>query len=114
MADAHRQIVGDRQDIGLLALVPLAFVTMPSLALAWLLRHVSRVIVQNIALAADASLRGTIATTYSALTIDRETSQAELAIALQALFRPVDGSDHAEISPPNLQEIIELSSPRRR
>jgi len=110
VADAHKQIVGDRQEAGLLALVPLAFITLPTLAFAWLLRHVSRIIVQNISLGADARLRGTIATTYGALTHDRPANPAELAIALQALFRPIDGSAHSEIAPPNIQEIMEMAT----
>lgn len=109
VADAHRRIVGDAQDPGLLALVPLAFITLPTLAFAWLLRHVSRVIVQNLALGADARLRGTIATTYSALTVDQAATPAELAIVFNALFRPVDGSTHSEIAPPNLADLMELA-----
>ncbi|QND65144.1 hypothetical protein HB777_15405 [Mesorhizobium loti] len=103
VANAHQRIVGNVQDPGLLALVPLAFITLPTLAFAWLLRHVSRVIVQNLALGADARLRGTIAATYSALTADQAATPAELAIVFNALFRPVDGSTHSEIAPPICQ-----------
>ncbi|RWA67457.1 DUF6161 domain-containing protein [Mesorhizobium sp.] len=110
VADAHTRIVGNVQDPGLLALVPLAFITLPTLAFAWLLRHVSRVIVQNLTLGADARLRGTIATTYSALTIDQGASPAELAIVFNALFRPVDGSTHSEIAPPNLSELMDMAT----
>jgi len=109
VGSAYERIVKDRSDPGLLALVPLAFITLPTLAFAWLLRHVSRVIVQNLSLGADARLRGTIATTYGALTSERDATPAELAIALHALFRPIDGSSHSEIAPPNLQEILELA-----
>ncbi len=101
-------VVGERANPGLLALVPLAFITLPTLAFAWLLRHVSRIIVQNLSLQADAQLRGTIATTYSALVHEQRGTTPELAIALNALFRPVDGSGHAEIAPPNVKDIIEM------
>ncbi|ADV12967.1 DUF6161 domain-containing protein [Mesorhizobium ciceri] len=109
VANAHQRIVGTGQDAGLLALVPLAFVTLPTLAFAWLLRHVSRVIVQNLALGADARIRGTIAATYSALTADQAATPAELAIVFNALFRPVDGSTHSEIAPPNLSDLLEMA-----
>lgn len=109
VANAHDRIVGDIKDPGLLALVPLAFITLPTLAFAWMLRHVSRVIVQNMALGADARLRGTIATTYSALTEEQNATPAELAIVLNALFRPVDGSTHTEIAPPNLAELLQMA-----
>ncbi|MER8625999.1 DUF6161 domain-containing protein [Mesorhizobium sp. M1143] len=109
VGNAHDRIVGKVQDPGLLALVPLAFITLPTLAFAWLLRHVSRVIVQNLALGADARLRGTIATTYSALTAEQGATPTELAIVFNALFRPVDGSTHSEIAPPNLVDILEMA-----
>lgn len=107
VADAYQTIVGDRQAPGLLALVPLAFITLPTLGLAWVLRHISRIVVQNLALQADAQLRGTIANTYTALTSQNQSTPAELAIALNALFRPIDGSGHAEIAPPNIRDILE-------
>ncbi|UNK36602.1 DUF6161 domain-containing protein [Shinella sp. H4-D48] len=108
VSEAYQTIVGERENPGLLALVPLAFITLPTLAFAWLLRHVSRIIVQNLSLQADAQLRGTIATTYSALVHEQSGTTPELAIALNALFRPVDGSGHAEIAPPNVKDIIEM------
>lgn len=108
VGEAYQTIVGERENPGLLALVPLAFITLPTLAFAWLLRHVSRIIVQNLSLQADAQLRGTIATTYSALTSQAGSTPAELAIALNALFRPMDGSGHAEIAPPNIRDILEM------
>lgn len=109
ITEARQAVVGEGSDTtGVGILVPLAFITLPGLALAWLLRHVSRVIVQNLSLAADARLRGTIAHTYMALTEGRDASEGELAIALQALFRPIDGSDHSEVAPPNLTEVFNL------
>lgn len=111
VADAYQTIVGNRENPGLLALVPLAFITLPTLAFAWMLRHISRIVVQNIGLQADAQLRGTIANTYTALTSQNAASPAELAIALNALFRPIDGSGHAEIAPPNIRDILEAGKP---
>lgn len=110
VANAYEEIIGNRQDQGLSWLVPLAFLTIPAIAIGWLLRHVSRVIVQSIALGADARLRGTIATTYSALTAENSATPAELAIALNALFRPIDGSAHAEIAPPNIHDILQMGN----
>lgn len=107
VAEADKTIVGDRVNPGLLALVPLAFITLPTLGFAWTLRHISRIVVQNLALQADAQLRGTIANTYTALTSQNQSTPAELAIALNALFRPIDGSGHAEIAPPNIRDILE-------
>src|SRR5690606_6190088 len=83
--EAVSRIIGDRVSAGLEVFLPLAFITLPALAVAWFLRHVSRVIIQNMSLAADAQLRGTIATTYRALVSEKQASDGELAITLQAL-----------------------------
>ena len=107
VADAVDRIVGDR-DAAALTLVPIAFITIPALAFAWVLRHLSRIIVQNLSLEADARLRGTITMTFKALAADRAMNDAELAIALQALFRPIDGKDHSDIAPPSLGDILKL------
>lgn len=107
VADAVDRIVGDR-DAAALTLVPIAFITIPALAFAWVLRHLSRIIIQNLSLEADARLRGTITMTFKALAADRAMNDAELAIALQALFRPIDGKDHSEIAPPSLADILRL------
>jgi hypothetical protein len=107
VADAVDRIVGDR-DAAALTLVPIAFITIPALAFAWVLRHLSRIIIQNLSLEADARLRGTITMTFKALAADRTMNDAELAIALQALFRPIDGKDHSEIAPPSLGDILKL------
>lgn len=108
VAAAFHTIGGGQSESALLALVPLAFITIPALAFAWVLRHISRVLVQNLSLGADARLRGTITSTFRALAADRPMNEAELAIALQALFRPMEAKDHAEISPPNLADLLKL------
>lgn len=109
ISSAFHTIGGLPSDSALLALVPLAFITIPALAFAWVLRHISRVLVQNLSLGADARLRATITSTFKALASDRDMSDAELAIALQALFRPIESKDHAEIAPPNLAELLKLN-----
>jgi hypothetical protein len=105
---ATTKILGSRSDAGgLAALVPLIFITVPSLALAWALRHISRVIVQNLALSADARLRSTIAQSYKALVAEGSASDAHLALVLQALFRPFDTKDAGEIAPPSFKDLMD-------
>lgn len=105
---ALNEVTAINSGSAVLALVPIAFITIPALAFAWVLRHISRVLIQNLSLGADARLRGTITSTFRALVADRAMNDAELAIALQALFRPMDGRDHAEIAPPNLADLLKL------
>jgi hypothetical protein len=100
VADAYQTIVGDRETPGPLALAPLAFITLPKLGLAWGLRHMSRIVLQSPTRRADAQLCGTIANPYTALISQNQSTPAELAIALNALFRPIDDSGHAEIALP--------------
>jgi hypothetical protein len=90
------------------ALAPIALLSIPALGFAWVLRHISRLITQNVALGADSRLRGTITSTFRALASDRAMTDAELALVLQALFRPIDGKDHTEIAPPSISEILKM------
>jgi hypothetical protein len=108
VAEASSRLMSEETSPSIGLLIPVVFITIPALAVGWLLRHVSRLIIQSLSLAADAGLRGTIATTYRALSNDRTASEAEVALVLQALFRPIDGSGHAEIAPPSLAEVLNM------
>ena len=102
------EIVGTGGVTGFEIFLPLALLVVPTLAAAWLLRHISRLVIQNFALAEDADLRSTIAVTFLSITKDKENVDAEMAILLQALFRPTDGAGHAEIPPPQLDELLRI------
>jgi hypothetical protein len=93
---------------GLAALLPISLFLIPTLSIAWILRHISRFIIQNFSLSEDADVRRNIALTFLAITKDKENVDAEMALVLQALFRPLDGSGHAEIPPPQLDEVIKM------
>jgi hypothetical protein len=53
---ATSEITGTQNNSGLVGLIPLVFISVPVLATAWALRHISRIIIQSLALQADAEL----------------------------------------------------------
>ena len=112
VVDASKDLVPDQgTDISnrgteIKSLYPFVLITIPVLALAWVLRHISRIIVQNFALAEDARLRATIAETYLAVTRGRGEESNETMLVLTALFRPFDSSGHTEISPLHTEDVL--------
>ncbi len=82
-------------------------VTVPALAIAWSLKHFSRIFVQNMNLAADASNRAALADVYTRIVSDpalnteqNPITPEQKAIIFEAMFRPRDarhtdeGIDH--------------------
>lgn len=104
----------ETEQTGLITMIPILKFAIPVLAIAWILRHLSRIIIENLHLMEDAKLRSTIAETYLAINRNQEVSETEKAIILNALFRPIDGSSHSEIAPPNLEEILRLTGGEKR
>ena len=104
----------ETEQTGLITMIPILKFAIPVLAIAWILRHLSRIIIENLHLMEDAKLRSTIAETYLAINRNQEVSETEKAIVLNALFRPIDGSSHSEIAPPNLEEILRLTGGEKR
>lgn len=86
----------------------LAFVTMPAIAFFWILKHISRVFVENLAQSNDAAQRRVMMQTYLALVGDptAKVSDQERLLVLNALFRPsaTHGSDDAP--PASLIDLI--------
>lgn len=95
-------VVGDRQILGS------ALVAAPIIAIAWVLRLVSRFAITNLSLWHDASQRkATVETFLSLLGEDRAAlSKEERALALAALFRPIPGGSSSDIDPPSFLDFI--------
>ena len=90
------------------SLAPVILVTVPVLAYAWILRHLSRVFIQNLALADDAAYRRLMTMTFLGLSRDPASgvTQAERAIILNALFRPAPPNTNEDGPPTGLLDII--------
>jgi len=86
------------------------FVTVPVLMFAWTLKHFSRIFVQNMNLASDASRRAALADVYTRIVSDPDLNQEsnritdeQKKIIFEAMFRPRDprhtddGIDHSPI-----------------
>jgi hypothetical protein len=86
----------------------LAVVSIPALFYAWLLKNISRVFIQNLNLADDADHRRSLALTYMGLLQDdkRPASDADRAIILNALFRPIPPHTNDEGPPAGLIDLI--------
>ncbi|WP_428246206.1 hypothetical protein [Ferrovibrio sp.] len=84
-----RELIGDGRDINLAAVPILAAAALP---VVWVLKHISRQFIDCMIDSRDASQRSVQAMTYLALQERSkdlpESKQADLSIALNALFRP--------------------------
>lgn len=86
----------------------LATITIPALFYAWLLKNVSRIFIQNLNLSDDAAHRRSLALTYLGLLKDEKhpTTDAERAIILNALFRPIPPQTNDEGPPAGLIDFV--------
>jgi hypothetical protein len=90
------------------SLTPVVALSIPALGYGWLLRHVSRIFIQNLALADDASYRRVMSMTFLGLSKDPASgiTAAERGIILNALFRPAPPHSGDEGPPSGLLDII--------
>jgi hypothetical protein len=93
---------------GTFSFAGVAVITIPALFYAWLLKNVSRVFIQNLNLADDADHRRSLALTYMGLLQDEKNpaSEADRAIILNALFRPIPPHTNDEGPPAGLIDLI--------
>jgi hypothetical protein len=86
----------------------IALIAIPTLAIAWLLRFIARLAVQNLALAQDAEQRHAQVSTYLRLLGDpsKPISEKERILALAALFRPLAGQGLDDVSPPTVFDLL--------
>lgn len=99
----HLAVIGGTFSLGTLVVV-----TIPALAYAWLLRHVSRIFVSNLAVANDADYRRVLAATFLGLIRIKQTNigDQERALVLNALFRPAPPHSADEGPPIGLLDMI--------
>lgn len=80
---------------------------IPILAIAWVLRLISRFTMQNLTLADDADQRGVMAETFVKLAGEGHAQdEKDRAIILNALFRPLPGTHQEDIQPPNITDLL--------
>lgn len=94
------------------SLTPIVAISIPFLAYGWILRHLSRVFIQNLALADDASYRRLMTMTFLGLNKDPNSgvTEAERAIILNALFRPAPPNSTDDGPPNGLLDLIKSKS----
>ena len=93
---------------GTISLAGIATISITALLYAWLLKNVSRVFLQNLALADDAAHRRALAITYLGLAENPKlkVDDSERALILNALFRPIPTSVGEEGPPMGLLDLI--------
>jgi hypothetical protein len=101
-------IPSDHQFLGVALLV------VPTLAVAWFLRFLGRLAIQNFSLANDASQRHAQIQTYLRLLGDpkKPISEQERILALAALFRPLPGQGADDVSPPTVVDLLKEAQER--
>jgi len=96
------------QNAGVLNVTGLVAFTLPSVAYFWILKHISRIFVDNMSNANDAGQRSVMLQTYLALVAEpaSKVSEQERLLALNALFRPSATAGSDDAPPSNLLEIL--------
>jgi hypothetical protein len=93
---------------GQISLTPIVAITVPVLAYAWILRHVSRLFIQSFTQADDARYRNVMTMTFLGLTKDPTSgvTDVERGIILNALFRPTPPNTSEDGPPAGLLDLI--------
>jgi hypothetical protein len=85
-------------------------VILPTLAIAWLLRLISRQYITQMALQEDARLRRVLIHTFLSLqrNPDAEMNEKERAHMLEAIFRPLPTTPNGDVNQPSFADIAKL------
>jgi len=102
ISELAKNFSGDKEYLGLALLI------IPALAVAWLLRFVARIAIQNLALAQDARQRDAQIVTYLRLLGDssQPITKDERVLALSAIFRPLVGQGTDDVNPPTIADLL--------
>jgi hypothetical protein len=86
----------------------IALLLIPTLAVAWIIRVVVKVTLQNLSLAQDARQRHTQILTYLRMLGDANhpISDKERILALSAIFRPLSGQGMDDVNPPTVADLL--------
>lgn len=86
----------------------LAVVSLPAILYGWLLKNVSRIFIQNMLIADDASHRRALAITYIGLAKNQKlaVTDQDRVLILNALFRPTPSNSTDEGPPTGLLEFV--------
>lgn len=89
----------------------LRVVVVPTLAVAWLLRLISRQFITHMLLQEDARLRQTLVRTFLGLQRNKnaEIADKERAHMLEAIFRPLSVTPSSDVNQPSFADIAKLS-----
>lgn len=89
----------------------LVLVTLPIVLYIWLIRIVVRFNMRSLLLMDDANQRNTMLETYLHLVEQDADVKSDRPLILEALFRRTPGHGPEAIEPPNLADILRISTP---
>lgn len=83
---------------------------LPILAVAWILRLISRQFITHLVLEEDAELRHTLVLTFLALKQNgnQEMAEKERAHMLEAIFRPLPVTPSSDVNQPTFADIAKM------
>ncbi len=107
-----KEVISSLVGQGTFNLTAVAIITLPALLYGWFLKNISRIFVQQMNLADDASHRRALAITWLGLVADKkfDLSKEERALVLNAMFRPVPPNAQEEGPPAGLMEMMKKPS----
>jgi hypothetical protein len=93
---------------GRFSYVSVAFVLIPAIGAAWLLRLISRFVNANQILADDARHRQAMTRAYLAFVADPDSkvTEKDRLVMLTAIFRPLPGGQAEDVAPPSILDIL--------
>ncbi|WP_225646395.1 DUF6161 domain-containing protein [Bradyrhizobium australafricanum] len=92
--------------------VSIALLAIPALAVGWCLKILARLVHTNSVLGDDSRQRQAMTRTYLALVADSssQVTTEDRLVMLNAIFRPLPGSQSDEVAPPTILDLINKGS----
>ena len=93
---------------GVITYHSLVFFIVPVVAVAWLLRLISRFVSTSLQLRDDARHRDAMLKTYLALVgnKDSKVDEKDRLVMLTAIFRPLPGAQSEDVAPPSIMDLV--------
>jgi hypothetical protein len=109
-AEHFKEIVAQlpRDKDGHIEYVSVALLAIPAIGIGWCLRVLARFIHMNSVLGDDSRQRQAMTRTYLALVADKDSqvTKEDRLIMLNAIFRPLPGSQVEEVAPPTILDLL--------
>lgn len=105
-----------RSKDGTITVGGIVVITVPSLVGFWVLKLFSRIFINNLNSARDASFRGTLIRTFLALTVEKDATMkdGDRTLILHSIFRPENAESSDDSPPVNFLDMIASEAKKSR